>query len=404
MNRLLILLDKSPLPDNTGSRRRLLRLIEAASLRFEVRIGIVTTRLSAQDDGALDEGALPPSFVVPLPQSRLSPASTLRWVGGFTPPLSWARRDLARLTDILHNEIRTFNPHLVWTSSSSLVSTGLLDVPTPIAVDVAHLERDAIDSQLKSVVSNLFQDRSPSRRAVVTALDRRSRLRSEARAFAAARLLTACSPVEASGAARITTARVAIVPNGVDLPAHLGWTPGSKRVLFVGNMGYEPNADAARFLVRRVLPLLRDKFKDVSVDLVGPGSAQIQELQGLRGVMIHGFIPDLSDVYRSAGLVIAPVRAGSGTKLKVLEAFAHGVPVVTTSEGISGLSVGRGSHVMLANDEHEFAQAAETLLLKHAFADQLRVAARRWVESDLSWPMIGQHFCEELEQTVIGGR
>jgi polysaccharide biosynthesis protein PslH len=153
-------------------------------------------------------------------------------------------------------------------------------------------------------------------------------------------------------------------------------------LLFVGNLSYQPNIDAASSLVQDVLPRLQQLLGEpVTVTLVGPLSADgtVAALGGRPGVRVTGFVPDLEIYYSSADAVVAPLTAGSGTRIKLLEALAHGLPVVTSSAGAAGLDVHDGVHLLIANSPDETARAVFRLAHDHALGERLGGEARRLV-------------------------
>ncbi len=104
------------------------------------------------------------------------------------------------------------------------------------------------------------------------------------------------------------------------------------RLLFVGTLGYFPNADAARFLCRDIVPALRRlSGHAIVVDLAGAGDTTgLRDIAQMPEVTLLGYVEDLAPLYAAADIAVAPLRAGGGTRIKILEAFAHGVPVVAT--------------------------------------------------------------------------
>ena len=117
------------------------------------------------------------------------------------------------------------------------------------------------------------------------------------------------------------------------------------------------------------------------VDLVGraPGPLVQRLAEGDPAVRLHADVEDLADFYAAADAVVAPIRAGGGTRIKLLEAFAHRVPVVTTPLGAEGLDVRDGIHVLLAETPAELAAACRRLRDDPALGDRLRAAAARLV-------------------------
>jgi glycosyltransferase involved in cell wall biosynthesis len=170
--------------------------------------------------------------------------------------------------------------------------------------------------------------------------------------------------------------RVDVVPNGVALAGATRVREPRWDLLFVGNMSYRPNAEAAAWLCDRVLPDL----PSARVALVGCDPPPAVEACGRPGrVHVSGTVDDVSRYYAGASVAVVPLLAGGGTSIKVLEAFAHGRPVVSTSVGARGLPVVDGEHLLLADDPSTFAAACRRLLADPALAAELAGAGRELV-------------------------
>jgi glycosyltransferase involved in cell wall biosynthesis len=127
-------------------------------------------------------------------------------------------------------------------------------------------------------------------------------------------------------------------------------------------MTYFPNADAAQFLVRDILPLVRLQVPAVELFLVGQNPPpSVRALAG-NGVVVTGFVEDIRSEYARSAVAVAPVRFGSGTLYKLLEPLALGVPVVTTSTGIGGLDLIAGEDVLVADNARGLADHIVRLL------------------------------------------
>jgi glycosyltransferase involved in cell wall biosynthesis len=147
------------------------------------------------------------------------------------------------------------------------------------------------------------------------------------------------------------------------------------RFLFVGQLGYYPNADAVRFFVREVWPSIRHwAGQDVSLDVVGAGGSDVlmSEINRVPGVQGIGAVDDLQVFYEQADAVIAPIRAGGGTRMKVVEAFAHRVPVVATSEAAEGLGALAERHLLVADAPLRFAKECVRLIENPELRNWLR--------------------------------
>jgi glycosyltransferase involved in cell wall biosynthesis len=178
-----------------------------------------------------------------------------------------------------------------------------------------------------------------------------------------------------------------VVRNAVAVPPHL---PGSQAraatepftFLLVGTMGYLPNEDAAVHFCREVLPLLRrHAAAEVRVRIVGSSPPpEVRALGEIDGVTVTGTVPDVAPEYRSADAAVSPIRAGGGTRIKILESFAHGVPVVSTTLGAEGLEVEDGRHLLLADGAEPFARACARMIGEPGLATALARTGRLLVE------------------------
>jgi glycosyltransferase involved in cell wall biosynthesis len=158
-------------------------------------------------------------------------------------------------------------------------------------------------------------------------------------------------------------ARFMTVPNGYrspDLPpAHVSPDDRQLRLILVATLGYYANADAAIFLCREVLPALhRLTGRRIQIDLVGGGAPDsVRALGDEPEVRVCDFVDDLHSLYAAADVAVIPLRAGGGTRIKILEAFAYGVPVVSTTLGAEGIEAAADEHLLLADTAEKFAQA-----------------------------------------------
>jgi glycosyltransferase involved in cell wall biosynthesis len=185
-------------------------------------------------------------------------------------------------------------------------------------------------------------------------------------------------------APRVATA---VVPNGVALdyfrPSASEVTPGS--VVFTGLMTYRPNADGVSYFIRRIFPAIRASRADAVFTAVGWGLPDdVRPLLG-GGVFHTGRVDDIRPYLAKASVVVVPLRIGSGTRLKVLEALAMAKPVVSTTVGCEGIDVSHGEHLLIADDPADFAAAVTSLLEDPAEAASLGRRGRALVESRYGW-------------------
>lgn len=161
---------------------------------------------------------------------------------------------------------------------------------------------------------------------------------------------------------------------------------GSDPFLMIGNLTYLPNVEGARYFCGEVLPRLRDRAPDLArVTIAGSSPVPaVTALDQLEGVTIRASPPDLAPLYRGARVAIVPLRAGGGTRIKILEAFAWGVPVVSTTLGAEGLDVVDGTHLLIADAPDAFASACLRLAQDESLRRRMADAARQLQMSEYS--------------------
>jgi len=196
------------------------------------------------------------------------------------------------------------------------------------------------------------------------------------------------APLEAAALNFRLGIQISVVRNSVSLVGDVARVPEEPPLLlYVGNLTYPPNIHAASVLAREVLPLVQAALRrPVNLSVVGPyvPSGPVAGLARLPGVRLHGYEPDLAPVYSRASLVVAPLLYGAGTSIKLLEAFAHGVPVVTTRTGARGFPLRDGEHLLLGERPQEIAGAVERVLRDPGLGSSLAASARQFVEAQHS--------------------
>ena len=139
-------------------------------------------------------------------------------------------------------------------------------------------------------------------------------------------------------------------------------------------MTYEPNVDAAVHFVEHVFPRIRAAHPEVELRIVGRCDDAVARLGSQTNVTVTGYVPRIEDELARSDVVIVPIRFGSGTRIKLLEAFAHRIPAVSTTLGAEGLAVVDGTHLLLADDDDRFATRASgscgDLELRRALVDE----------------------------------
>jgi glycosyltransferase involved in cell wall biosynthesis len=179
-------------------------------------------------------------------------------------------------------------------------------------------------------------------------------------------------------AARSGLSNVTVIPNTYPRPRQPAGNPaaeGPPVVLFQGTLLYAPNIDAAQWLATDIAPLIRAAVPATEVRLVGRPATNVKQLHRPGALTVVGQVPSMEEELSRASVAVVPLRYGSGTRVKILESFAHRVPVVSTTFGAEGLDVEDGVHLLLADDPEDFAAATVRLLGDTALRVRLTEAA-----------------------------
>jgi polysaccharide biosynthesis protein PslH len=161
-------------------------------------------------------------------------------------------------------------------------------------------------------------------------------------------------------------------------------------LLFVASYGYPPNVDAAHFFCTEILPIIRSRLPEVTFWVVGRDAPA--DLGCYPGVKVMSDVPDVRPYLEQASVVVVPLRAGSGTRIKILEALAMGKAVVSTTLGAEGLEVEHGKHLLLADKPADFAQAVIDLVRDRPRRAALGQDGRVLVENRYSWVIQAKKF------------
>jgi glycosyltransferase involved in cell wall biosynthesis len=159
----------------------------------------------------------------------------------------------------------------------------------------------------------------------------------------------------------------------------------------MGTLHYPPNADGIRWFAREVFPLIQEKIADIHLTIAGrnppPDIRRLGEESG-GAIKVTGFVPDLRPYLERSAAMVVPVRAGSGMRVRILEAFARAIPVVTTSVGLEGIDAKPGEDVLVADTAVDFAASVINLLDDQVQQTRLAQNGRMLAESRYDWKVI----------------
>lgn len=198
---------------------------------------------------------------------------------------------------------------------------------------------------------------------------------------------------------------ITVLPNVVPVSRKVRKLPANPifTMLFVGTLGYHPNTDALLLFAESVIPVLREKStKPWQLRVVGtiPENKWLKRLENVPEIKLAGWVKALRHEYEEADIVVTPIRGGGGTRIKILEAFACGVPVVSTSKGSEGLNVKNGVHLLIEDDPERFAEACIRLMTDDRLAEQMSKGALALATLTYSPDIINRIWTEPLPKKL----
>jgi glycosyltransferase involved in cell wall biosynthesis len=207
---------------------------------------------------------------------------------------------------------------------------------------------------------------------------------------------------------RIPDAEYLVVPNGVDTdefrPSGPGEGGAESGIVFVGGCTWFPNRDALEHFAEDVLPLVRERHPDVTVRWVGRADeATRRRYCGEHGIRMTGYVEDIRPHVHEAACYVVPIRVGGGTRLKILDAWAMGKAVVSTSQGCEGLEARDGENILIRDSAEEFAAAVDRVLTDADLRERLGRNARATAEETYSWEVIGDEMTEIYRKLAVSG-
>jgi len=252
------------------------------------------------------------------------------------------------------------------------------------------------EHNVESTLAEVTYSRLPAVFRPLARLDRWRYQRWERQVVGAARKVVALTEDDAKVLAAYSQQPIAVVVNGTDTEAfaEVLADPASGRILFVGNFEYAPNIDAVEWLLDEIMPAIWAAAPQTRLCLCGYAlPTQWAERWPDTRIEWRGFVPSLQPVQAKSSLFLAALRDGGGSKLKVLEAMAAGVPVVATQQAVSGLDVQRGTHYLGGSDTAALVAAALQLLADPQLARATGEAGRDYVRAQHDW----QRSADQLE-------
>ena len=216
----------------------------------------------------------------------------------------------------------------------------------------------------------------------------------------------AVSPEDALGLSQLAPdGRVVVVPNGVDTTAFAPVAAHGDGLVCVGGLNGFANRDGLDYFCDSILPCLHRAGVRPHMQWVGRADAEDQErFRRLHGITLTGYVDDIRPYVAAARCFVVPLRVGGGTRVKILDAWAMGMPVVSTSLGCEGLDAVHGENILIADTPSDFAAAVAAVLSDDDLARRLGSNARRTAETHYSWARVGQTLIGLYEALITDRR
>lgn len=244
------------------------------------------------------------------------------------------------------------------------------------------------EHNLESSLGGATYSRFPGWAAPFVWFDQWRARRWERQVFQAARCVLAVTEADAEAMRALTDTPVTVVVNGVDTRGAATVTPDvqAQRILFVGNYEYPPNVDAVTWALEAILPKVWQHCPQARFAVAGYAmpTEWAQRWPDPR-IEWHGFVADLAQLQQKSSVFLAPLRHGGGSKLKVLEALAAGLPLVSTEQGASGLDLHDAQQACLGESPEVLSQALIELLANPERARQMGECGRQHIQRTHDW-------------------
>jgi polysaccharide biosynthesis protein PslH len=391
--RVLFLSHRIPFPPDKGDKIRSYRLLEALAARHEVRL--ITHADDPRDTRhlpALLELCRKASVYPASGAARLwrSAAALLRG-----RPISFARFYDRKASEEVRHAIETDRPDVIVVFSAQPAEYLPEDTGVPVVVDLVDVDSEKWSAYAESAKGPMrWIYRREAR--LVRAFERKLAAR-------AARVSVATDREAAEFHASVSGREVSTVWNGVEIRSREDAPRTSGLLVFCGAMDYEPNAGAASFAARSVLPLVQASAPHARLRIVGrnPGRA-VRALARLPGVEVTGEVPDVGPEMARAEVSLLPLRIVRGVPNKVLESFAYGVPVVATPAVLAAVGAEAGKHALAAEDAAGLASCAIRLIEDATLRRRIGEGGRELATGRYRWDRFQSGMLGLLEEAVHG--
>lgn len=390
--RILALTSWWPEPANNGSRLRIASLLRALAQRHDIH--------------------LISFFQEPVTEAQIRRMREICIAVEAIPQPAWRPRPGEQILSLWHPEPSSFRA--TWSAAfDACVRRAAIDAPDMViafetgvaryALSVPGVPRLLEELEVGNFYTHVLLQTTPHRRlrAWLTWRKQAAYIRHLLGHF------DACTVVSANEQ-RLThaiapDATVYVLPNGTDV--HTGdqsWgAPQPDTLIYPGALTFDANFDAVDYFLREIFPHVKARRPKVRFVVTGNAPpTRRAALPQVEGVEFTGYIPDVRPVIARSWCEVVPLRSGGGTRLKVIEALALGVPVVSTPKGIEGLALEHDHHVLVADSPESFATATLRILDQPELRARLAEAGRRRVAELYDWRIIGERLNDLINEVA----
>lgn len=294
----------------------------------------------------------------------------------------------------LHHWLSSRDFDLVHVDSLDL-STYLPDVaPLPVVVTHHNVESDLLHRRAEGAASVLFR-RYLRLQGELMAKEERTHCPEVA-------LNVAVSDADANRLRELAPgSSVFVLPNGVDTKAFMPSEQTGEGIVFVGGASWYPNQDAMEYFGEAILPLIRKERPDIEMTWVGRADVALERRFWNRfGIRLTGYVEDIRQHVHGSAVYVVPLRVGGGSRLKILDAWAMGKAVVSTSIGCEGLDAVDGQNLLIRDDPQDFATGVMDLLIDERLRTALGRGARTTAVGQYDWDVLGSELTDRYDQVL----
>jgi len=200
-----------------------------------------------------------------------------------------------------------------------------------------------------------------------------------------------------------------LVPNGIDVNSYNynnnfnNNICNNNKIIYSGYFPYEPNQIAAKLLIEKIFPELQQQYPNATLILVGynPSAFMLGAARENKSIIVTGTVPDVKPYFNQASVMVVPLLQGGGTRLKILEAFASGCPVISTTKGAEGLQAQNGEHLLLRDSISDIIEGVDAVWSDSHLSQNLAQSAYNLVKTTYSWQAVAQNIEDAIKQLFL---